>query len=89
MLGNVSTNSIFRGKLSTFNFQLSLPSYGSTGRPENGKALEEVVFGAGDWWRWAGGGVVEGGGVVKFDGSSASILNAESSVGQLLYATLC
>jgi len=82
MLGNVSTNSIFREKLSTFNFQLSLPSYESTGRPENGKALEEVVFGAGD-------GEGGGGGVVKFDGSSASILNAESSVGQLLYATLC
>ena len=74
MLGNVSTNSIFRGKLSTFNFQLCLPSYESTGRPENGKALEEVV---------------SGGGGVKFDGSSASILNAESGVGQLLYVTLC
>jgi hypothetical protein len=31
--------------------------------------------------RWKRGGV-------KFDGSSASILNAESSVGQLLCATL-
>ena len=50
------------------------------------------------WKRWClgrgtggvGPGVGwSGGGVVKFDGSSASILNAESSVGQLLYATLC
>ena len=50
------------------------------------------------WKRWCLGRWKEGrgrgrgrgrGGVVKFDGSSASILNAESSVGQLLYATLC
>lgn len=49
VLGSVSTDSLFRGKLSTFNFQLSLPSYESTGRQENGKTVEER--GCEVWWK--------------------------------------
>jgi hypothetical protein len=70
MLGGVSRDSLFRGKLSTFNFQLSFPSV---------RVLCKYRTAWGIQRRWKK--------TVRFDGSSASILNAELSVGQLRCAT--
>jgi hypothetical protein len=73
MLGGVSRNFLFffRGKLSTFNFQLSFPSFRVLRKYRTARKIGR--------WRKRD---------VKFDGSSASILNVESSVGQLRCATL-